>query len=468
MTAMPPKAESLHKSNLEGDRAKSLYRALMCEPDAASLEVARVYLKEQLNIARTLPGGMPGTVADLDDWMATNATQVADAYARYLEERRAGGPRRFFSNRAHALYFIRSVAPTKLVDGAWLYSTLKRTNDWRYHGLIRTYLEELGDGEPSQNHVALYQKLIADLGCDPADVLTDEHYVQGAIQLALAHLGDEFNAEVIGFNLGYEQLPLHLLISSFELNELGIDPYYFTLHVTIDNASTGHAQKAVKAVRDLLPALGSDEFLERIRAGYQLNELGKGTNAVIAAFDLNQEVVDMLERKRTFGQHMHSDYCKLDGRTVNEWLSEPGQIPAFLETLERRGWIKRGQAPDQSRFWRLIEGEGAAMFGVFSEYEKQLLEDWITAGQPDAKRKPNPFRLNFRHHPLASSLCGEELVSSEDSALIEQAMAESTGSPLDALTPLLAPHLHASPVGLQATRKFAKAFASDPARGGVR
>ena len=65
-------------------------------------------------------------------------------------------------------------------------------------------------------------------------------------RLALA--ATEYLPEVIGYNLGYEQLPLHLLISSYELSELGIDPYYFTLHVTIDNASTGHAQKAVQAV----------------------------------------------------------------------------------------------------------------------------------------------------------------------------------------------------------------------------
>jgi hypothetical protein len=40
--------------------------------------------------------------------------------------------------------------------------------------------------------------------------------VQGAIQLGLAHHGEQFEAEVFGFNLGYEQLPLHLLITAYE------------------------------------------------------------------------------------------------------------------------------------------------------------------------------------------------------------------------------------------------------------
>ena len=57
-----------------------------------------------------------------------------------------GAPRRFFRNRSHALHFIKSVAPTKLVDGAWLYGLLPRWSDARLAPLIRIYLEELGDG----------------------------------------------------------------------------------------------------------------------------------------------------------------------------------------------------------------------------------------------------------------------------------------------------------------------------------
>ncbi|MFD2270388.1 iron-containing redox enzyme family protein [Undibacterium arcticum] len=89
----------------------------------------------------------------------------------------------------------------------------------------------------------MYKKLLATHGCEQWDNLSDEHFVQGAIQLSLAQHADHFLPEVIGFNLGYEQPPLHLLITAYELNELGIDPTYFTLHFTIDNANTGHAKK---------------------------------------------------------------------------------------------------------------------------------------------------------------------------------------------------------------------------------
>ena len=45
------------------------------------------------------------------------------AYRDYLDGRQRGAPRRFFSNRSHALNFLESVAPTKLVDGAWLFGS---------------------------------------------------------------------------------------------------------------------------------------------------------------------------------------------------------------------------------------------------------------------------------------------------------------------------------------------------------
>lgn len=297
----------------------SLYQRLIRNPAEVDLDAVRRYLQSQLEAAKNLPDDLPADLGDLAGWVANKCQSVARNYHAYLDSRRAGSSRKYFTNQAHALYFLQHVAPTKLVDGAWLYGTVRHADDWRYRGLVRTYLEELGDGDPALNHVLLYRNLLNEHDCSPTAPLDDSLYLQGAIQLALGTLTDEFLPEVLGYNLGYEQLPLHLLITAFELNELGIDPHYFTLHITIDNASAGHSLKAVEAVLNLLP---SDEtrgdFLERLRAGYLLNDLGKNSTDVIRAFDLEREVIAMLENKATFGQHMHSDYCRLEGRTINE------------------------------------------------------------------------------------------------------------------------------------------------------
>ena len=351
---------------------KQCYEQLLLADDAEQRRAfAQTFLDAQLQRAADLPEDMPEDMSALQSFVEQHSVDVARQYADYLSARKQGSPRQFFSNKAHALYFLQAVSPTKLVDGAWLYGLLPHWRDPRFEGLICTYLEELGDGSPAQNHVVIYRKLLAEHDLQDSSAIDDQRYLQGAIQLALGVCGADYLPEVIGYNLGYEQLPLHLLISSYELSELGIDPYYFTLHVTIDNASTGHAHKAVQAALDLMP-LEADraDFLRRVSRGYRLNDLGQGSRAIIEGFDLPRELLAMLERKRAFGQHMHSDYCRFEGQTVNQWLAQPGQIGAFLKALEDKGWIQHNQDPANSRFWQLIEGAGAAMFGVFSGYEK--------------------------------------------------------------------------------------------------
>src|SRR5690606_7326118 len=50
-------------------------------------------------------------------------------------------------------------------------------------------------------------------------------------------------------------------------------------------------------------------------------------------------------------------------------------------------WVKRHEDPAQSRFWRLINGNDAPMFGVFSACEKQLIFDWIGGDWLDSGAK---------------------------------------------------------------------------------
>ena len=441
--------------------SRELYFALL---DGASREDAAHYLQDQLQRAATLPCDLPDDPAALNAWVMQRTEAVGHQYQAYLDQRRAGGAQRYFSSKAHALHFLRGVAPTKLVDGAWLYGLLQRWDDGRFTALIQTYLEELGEGQPEKNHVVLYRKLLASQGCNDWQQLDDEHFVQGAIQLALAEHAERFLPEVIGFNLGYEQLPLHLLITAYELTELGIDPYYFTLHVTVDNADNGHAHKAVQGLRAAWPQMGDGAtFYQRVRNGYRLNDLGASTVSVIGDFDLSTEVQRIFEKKAAVGQFVHSDYCRFEGRTVNQWLAE--DVEQFLAVLETRGWIKRGHDPQESRFWQLIVGEQAPMFGVFSAYEQQMIHDWIADDwQADGKRSPRSAllkgqaRFNARR-PAADSTAPQATAGNDFDAelqLLEQQLARQPdrAARMRLLLPLLAPQRHHSAVGLLATRLF--------------
>ena len=192
---------------------RRLYRELMRDqPEASALQRGEDFLRHQLAATDRLESDLPEHPDDIGDWIAANTALVGQRYRHYLAARKAGGPRQYFSSKSHALYFLKSVAPTKLVDGAWLYGLTPYWSDARFTALIRIYLEELGDGVPERNHVLLFKRLLAAHGCEHWENLSEDHYVQGVIQLALARHAGDFLPEVIGFNLGYEQLPLHLLI----------------------------------------------------------------------------------------------------------------------------------------------------------------------------------------------------------------------------------------------------------------
>ncbi|SNT32358.1 Iron-containing redox enzyme [Noviherbaspirillum humi] len=464
--------------------SKTLYFQLDGSPDDAALAEGADYLRRQLAQARDLECDLPAEPAGIQAWIEANTRQVGQQYAAYLEARKAGAPRRYFGSKAHALYFLQSVAPTKLVDGSWLYGLVARWREARFAPLIRIYLEELGEGVPDKNHVAIYRRLLDTHGCTRWQDLDDSRFVQGAIQLALAHHAADFLPEVIGFNLGYEQLPLHLLITSYELNELGIDPYYFTLHVTVDNAASGHARMAMQGLLDALPrAADGAEFYRRVRDGYRLNMLGAGTTSVIADFDLERELLHVLASKCAVGSYMHSNYCRIGGKSVNQWLADPAQLPGFLDAMQQAGWIRRHAHPEQSRFWKLIQGEHAEMFGVFNAYERQVIHDWIAGDslhgarnrplsykakrrlldapepEPRAEAHAGAPRGVLRRHP---SPPGQTPQGADDFSRelreLEDRLASLPGrdAMMDMLSPLLAPSLHHSAAGMMATRIYAR------------
>lgn len=426
--------------------ASATYHALLAN-DEQGLRLGHAFLERQLQQAERLTCDLPETPAQLNEWVEQGARATTGAYKRYLEGRAQGQPRRYFGNRAHALYFLQAMAPTKLVDGAWLYGLLPQWRELRFRRLIRRYLEQLGDGNPAQHRALRYKRLLAEHGCTTPAWLGDEHFVQGAQQLALGRLTATYLPEVIGYNLGYEQLPLHLLIGAFELNELDIDPYCLQSHLS---TGSSHTHKAVQAVLDNLPIAGDAEaFYRRVALGYRLNRLGLNATTAIAAFDLERELLAMLERKRTVASAMPSDFCRIGGRTVKQWLSQPGQLGDFLGALCNRGWIQRHRNPQCSHFWRLLQGEHTVLF---SAYERQLLHDWIAGDWLQTRPRANHPSGPWRHDPPPT----RAKPGAGDGALDKQLRELAEPARTDRLIELMSPAGNSTPAGLSATRLFAR------------
>jgi hypothetical protein len=470
-----------------GQSLAMLYRRLSAQaPDIKTKAGASDFLKLQLANLEAVPaaaGDCPEAPEDLQVWME-NASQLATAkYCAYLKARQQGAPRSYFGNRAHALYVLRLLAPTKLVDGAWLYGLLRYWENPRYANLIRIYLEELGNGQPEKNHVLLYRSLMSRYGLDLDDDLPDAAYAQGVTQLALAWNAEDFLPEILGFNLGYEQLPLHLLITAYELNELGIDPYYFTLHVTVDNAQTGHALRAVHAVQEAMPRLRHDPaFWHRVQQGCRLSCMGMGAADVIRSFDIGQEALRIFSRKSKVGRGRHSDYCKVGGRTINDWLGKAEDMPALMAALIKNGWIRPGEPVEHSRFWGLLQGPEADMFGVFSPYELQLIHDWIRG--PDSadgaacattnggELLASPRRASYRAQkaleeqgrsgkvkPVSLDEAQPGLLDADLKTMADLWPGLERREQTDLLVKSMAPSEHWTPAGLLATRIFASRLA---------
>lgn len=194
---------------------------------------------------------------------------------------------------------------------------------------------------------------------------------------------------------------------------------------------------------------------QRVRNGYQLNALGEGTESMIAHFDLEQELHRILALKARNGAELHSDYCRFGGKSITEWLREPEQLPEFIATLEQMGWIRRHESPENSRFWQLITGERAAMFGVFNAYERQIIHDWIAGDSLDAATS-RPRRSPYRPGRAASAPSHRVDDFSNETRLLREQIgkASDTGAALDQLVHWLSPAHHHSAAGLLATRMF--------------
>lgn len=378
---------------------------------------------------------------------------ICQSFQNYVARRKANASREYFPTVSHAFEFLYQVAPVKMVDGSWLYSTLQQPNNESLRHLTYIYLEELGMGHPRANHVTMYQDLLQRYELsDFAEQLDDAYYEQAAVQLALAYAPTEWMPLVIGFNLGYEQLPLHLLITNYELAELGIDPHYFNVHITIDNAHNGHAQKSLKAYLENF-AIAEDQtrYLELVKIGYLLNDIGKSSTQIIQELNIEKLALKVFKNKALIGQYIHNQKCQFSAKSINEWLSDPNQIQDFLKVMMDKGWIIQGQPVEQSRFWSLIDQAEGKMFGVFNATEKQIIKDWIQ-GTDYTRRLSQLTAVND------SSLNYVSPQTQQDITAIKHRLnlCDTTQEKIELLSPYIAPHRHYKDIGLWATQQMSQ------------
>lgn len=94
----------------------SRYQQLTRALNKNDQDFIREYIADQLNAAEFLATDLPSDLSGLIGWVTAKSQAAAANYRTYQEGRKNGERRKYFTNRAHALYFLQHVAPTKLVE----------------------------------------------------------------------------------------------------------------------------------------------------------------------------------------------------------------------------------------------------------------------------------------------------------------------------------------------------------------
>ena len=352
---------------------------------------------------------------------------VTDRYEAYIQRRRAKGPREMFSDEAEAKWWLKQAAPVKYVDGAWLGHINKISTPFKYRHITKNawqvMSEELGDGDLMKNHVHVYRELMAFIHAglpeaDKKDFIHPGHELNEArcwkaalAQLLISLFPHEFLPEALGFNMAYESLPLHLLKTVKELKELRLDPYYFELHISIDNADSGHAAMAMETAIAYIEMVAQEEgekaaqsAWRRVQAGYILAEglpttpespslkINKAPEVAFPQDDTERELLEVFAAKAPVAHKIHcNSHLKIGRRSLVDWL-EPSAFKdakwqmEFLHDLSNcRPWVIKGDS-EKSCLVREMSW-GGKMFGSFMQSEVEIVKRWIDELALPAKPK---------------------------------------------------------------------------------
>ncbi|MCB5184286.1 hypothetical protein LG201_03610 [Methylobacillus gramineus] len=352
------------------------------------------------------------------------------------------------------------MAPTRMTDGAWLFGFLKRWQDVRYAPLCKIYLNIVGEGNEYRNQVVQYQRLLDDNECRDWRTLDDQYYMQGVIRLALGQNVEQYLPEIIGFNLGYQQVSLAMLVAAYELNEMNIKSHYFTLGATTEDACSASAVKMLQPLLADAPSLAARQaLLARVASGYQLHKVGMDIPAMVENFDLQKEFLCLMQPRMHALKRIHRIDC-LERGILPKWLSHPS-APALMMQLYEEGWTDTGDVAmvQRSGLWLTMQRENILPQG----YELQVLIDWLGQSKDYAKRLSHLSAdcLRAINHQASSLIEGiydpvqKEIMGQQGGDALDR-MNESSSQDdiMNLLIRLIAPLMHHTQEGLRAARIY--------------
>lgn len=285
---------------------------------------------------------------------------------------------RLLLDNLHAQVCLLKSAPTKLLDGVWLHRVQQSVQDPVLQKILfGIYKDEHGGDDPNLDHVKIYQdllqKTIPHLAYIDASSIIDHSLINnvsllipGCIQLSLCICTDMFLPELVGYNLSYEQLPVHILQTIRDLKSLGIDPLYFSLHASVDNIHSGHARRSIDAAKRLMQVSADpSETTLRVLRGMWLADAAPGMTCIAKTWDVSADVDCILIEKALASASIH--LLSNDTSLFQVMKKNPERLWNWLMKNE----YLDADVFDDTRFGRLLKGP---MLSVFDPLETSLLK----------------------------------------------------------------------------------------------
>ncbi|GAB7327348.1 hypothetical protein MBLNU13_g11221t1 [Cladosporium sp. NU13] len=372
---------------------------------------------EKLVVAQSTGNGILSLpkfdTATLAKFLQAEDDKITVRWESYLKRRESGLPRELFRDLDHAKWWLKQISPVKYVDGAWLGHIHRVTTPFALRPITKKawqiMSEELGDGDFTKNHVYLWRDLMEDIGADlsapdtedfihPRHGLNKIHvWKAGVAQLLISIFPHEFLPEILGFNMHFEMLTWDTMRAIKELKELKLNDYYFLLHISIDNADSGHTAMAMQAVIDYMVHVqntdgeaAAQEAWKRVQTGFILSEQlitspdaqeSSSTNYT-APNEFEAKVLKIFKAKALVSHKLHcASKVKIKSRKLVDWLdpvafeSEAWQKEFIGALANSKPWVRKGNSA-QSRLTTLLAWDGK-MFGSFTQNEVEVVRNWI-------------------------------------------------------------------------------------------
>lgn len=372
---------------------------------------------EKLSVAENTSAGILSLAkfdaATLARFLKAEDDRITARWENYLQRRESGLPRELFRDLDHAKWWLKQISPVKYVDGAWLGHIHRVTTPFALRPITKKawqiMSEELGDGDFTKDHVYLWRELMEDIGANlPApnteDFIHPQHgldkvhvWKAGVAQLLISIFPHEFLPEILGFNMHFEMLTWDTMRAIKELKELKLNDYYFLLHVSIDNADSGHTAMAMQAVIDYMAHVqtadgeaAAQAAWKRVQTGFILSEqLITSPDAQMSDCtgysgpnEFEAKVLKIFKAKALVSHKLHcASKVKVKSRKLVDWLnpvafeSEAWQKEFIAALANSKPWVLKGNSA-QSKLMTLLAWDGK-MFGSFTQNEVEVVRNWI-------------------------------------------------------------------------------------------